>query len=217
MYHWFMLGIKRNHYIKNGRHICATFNPFTVLDIAVMQGNLEDFKFIIDNVIEKNLPNPEPLFYMLRERIVSDLYNDVFVNLGNFPFFEDFCKKNEITYKKIYAYLENFELWKSYKSCLENDDVFLENPKKRGHDSCKRKKHFKNLQREKKNLLNNTSMNIKYPPLKQKKFTENNKMKTIKAKKNRFFRLHDNFADIFCDKEEDDELPFDMEDWDILL
>ena len=56
-------------------------------------------------------------------------------------------------------------------------------------------------------------MNIKYPPLKQKK-TKDSKMKTIKAKKNRFFGLHDNFADIFCDKEEDDELPFEMENLD---
>ena len=109
--------------------------------------------------------------------------------------------------------MESFEKWKSYKSCLENN-VFLENPKNMGHDCYKRKRHFKNLQKEKKNLLNNTVVNIKYPPLKQKKFTKNSKMKTVKAKKNRFFRLHDNFADIFCNKEENNEFPFEMENLD---
>ena len=182
---------------------------FTVLDIAAIHGNLEVFKFIIENVNEKNLPNPEPLFYMIRKKIISDLYKDVFVNLEIFPFFEDFCKKDQMTYKTIYTYLESFEKWKSYKSCLENN-VFLENPKNMGHDCYKRKRHFKNLQKEKKNLLNNTVVNIKYPPLKQKK----TKLKNIKAKKNRFFALHDNFAEIFCDKEEDNELSFEIENQD---
>jgi len=87
-------------YVDN---VCCSFERFTVFENVVMHGNLEDFEFIIENVNEKSLPNPEALFYMVRKKIISDLYKDVFVNQEIFPFFEDFCKKNEITYKKIYT------------------------------------------------------------------------------------------------------------------